>query len=425
MRIALIAYGCEPDKGSEVGVGWKWANEIAARGHDVVVFTHASQRQAIERVAPAASGNLSFRYHQNADWPLEHRNRAVHQWQYTVWQWSVMDLVSADRDGFDLVHFLTWGGVRMPVFGWRTSIPYVVGPVGGGEEAPLRYCAGLGTRIFLKECLRKLLNRCCLIDPMLWAGYRGAARIFAKTPESRDLVVRSARHKCDVLLEIGARDDLLAQPVRPRTSDDGPLKLIYVARLLYWKSPLTVTAVLAELLQRGFDVGLTMVGNGPERDRLSAALSALPQSRVRYFAQLPQPELFDLMREHDLALFPSLHDSSGNFVLESMSCGLPVVALALGGPRELLRNGGGSLVSVEGRSPTEVVHAMAEEIARLIGARSERTALAEEARARAAESTWPKVVGRLYEPLEKSFGRDASARSALDHDRFGPYQSEA
>ncbi|WP_354047696.1 glycosyltransferase family 4 protein [Bradyrhizobium sp. LB12.1] len=402
MRIALVAYGCEPNKGSEQGVGWTWAKEICARGHDVVVYTHGSQREAIERAPPLPG--VHFCYHQLGQGPLEHRNRAVHQLQYTLWQWSVMNRIvrDAEREPIDLVHFLTWGGVRMPVFGWRSSIPYIIGPVGGGEEAPLVYCLRLGVRVFAKEVVRKVLNRLCLIDPLLAIAYRHATQIYAKTSESRNLVVPSARHSCFVRSEIGAKEELLSIPL-PDTTDcsNRALRLVFVGRLLYWKCPLTVVAVYRELLRRGLMAELTIVGAGPEKERLLAAIRNLPpEGRVNYQDRLPQSELFALMQEQDLAMFPSLHDSSGNFVLESLSCGLPVLALALGGPRELLKSGGGLLVSVDGQDLQQVITAFVDHIQRLIRTRSELDALRQAARASARAHTWRDVVARVYAPLE-------------------------
>jgi glycosyltransferase involved in cell wall biosynthesis len=414
MRIALIAYGCEPGKSSEVGVGWRWASEILARGHEVVVYTHASQRQAIERDAASRIPGLSFVYHQVGNWPLEHSNRAIHQLQYTYWQWSVMSRVAKDgvERAFDLVHFLTWGGVRMPVFGWRTRVPYVIGPVGGGEEAPLQYCWGLGLRIYCKELLRATLNRWCLVDPILRAGYLRASRIYLKTSDSRKLIPAAARKRTKVSLEIGARSELLQKRIRiDRNRGGQPLRLIFVGRLLYWKSPLTVAAVYAEVLRRGVEAELTIIGAGPEQARLLAAIDNLPRSaRVRHEPYLPLAQLFDLMQEQDIALFPSLHDSSGNFVLESLSCGLPVVALSLGGPRELLGKGGGVLVSTEGRSPRQVIEAMADAIVRLAESPFELEKLRIDARAAALATAWPAPVTRLYEPLEQTFAqREAGA----------------
>jgi hypothetical protein len=39
MRILLSAFSCGPHRGSEEGVGWNWAVETAALGHEVIVLT--------------------------------------------------------------------------------------------------------------------------------------------------------------------------------------------------------------------------------------------------------------------------------------------------------------------------------------------------------------------------------------------------
>ena len=44
----------------------------------------------------------------------------------------------------------------------------------------------------------------------------------------------------------------------------------------------------------------------------------------------------ELYRRHHALLYPSLHDSSGNVVLEALFHGLPVVCLDLGGPAEIV-----------------------------------------------------------------------------------------
>lgn len=408
MRIALVAYGCQPHWGSEVGIGWSWAIGLVDRGHEVVVYTHGSQKEAIERNSMSRMQGLQFRFHQPGGWPLEHSNRAVHQVQYTIWQWLVMDRIKLDAtyQPFDLVHFLTWGGVRMPVFGWRMEVPYVIGPVGGGEEAPLSYCRSLGTRVFLKECLRKLSNRLCIIDPLLRKGYRHAKCVYAYTFESRKLVVASGAQNCEVKLPIGVKQELLNKPLRDRAdATNKPLRLIFVGRLLYWKCPLTVIAVYREVLQRGLDVELTIVGLGPEHSRLQMAMRTLPScARVKYEPMLPHNELLALLAEQDLAIFPSLHDSGGYFVLESMACGVPVLALALGGPKELLKNGGGILVQVERMKHKQAIIEFADHIQRLAHEESTLRNLREVARASAFLFTWPLPISRIYEQLEVLFG---------------------
>ena len=50
-RILISAYGCEPHKGSEQGVGWHWCLEIA-RTADIVVITRSNNRNAVEAAVP-------------------------------------------------------------------------------------------------------------------------------------------------------------------------------------------------------------------------------------------------------------------------------------------------------------------------------------------------------------------------------------
>jgi hypothetical protein len=47
-RIFLSAYACEPNKGSEPGVGWRWANGLASRVA-LHVLTRESNRDAIDK----------------------------------------------------------------------------------------------------------------------------------------------------------------------------------------------------------------------------------------------------------------------------------------------------------------------------------------------------------------------------------------
>ena len=50
-RIIVSAYGCEPGKGSEQGVGWNWVLQLA-KLTEVVVITRLNNRKAIEANLP-------------------------------------------------------------------------------------------------------------------------------------------------------------------------------------------------------------------------------------------------------------------------------------------------------------------------------------------------------------------------------------
>ena len=47
MNILISAYACEPNKGSEPGVGWNWAIELS-KHHNVWVITRDNNKSTIE-----------------------------------------------------------------------------------------------------------------------------------------------------------------------------------------------------------------------------------------------------------------------------------------------------------------------------------------------------------------------------------------
>jgi glycosyltransferase involved in cell wall biosynthesis len=97
---------------------------------------------------------------------------------------------------------------------------------------------------------------------------------------------------------------------------------------------------------------------------------------------------------HDAFLFPSLHDSSGNAVLEALSSGLPVVCIAAGGPAVLADPSCAFLVPPG--TPGETVNALADALARLaddtVLARSMVDAAVRRAR---QDFSWDRQVARM------------------------------
>ena len=61
VKILLSAYACEPNKGSEPEVGWKWATTLSKLGHEVHVITRLNNKENIENyLARNKISNLSF-----------------------------------------------------------------------------------------------------------------------------------------------------------------------------------------------------------------------------------------------------------------------------------------------------------------------------------------------------------------------------
>lgn len=114
------------------------------------------------------------------------------------------------------------------------------------------------------------------------------------------------------------------------------IKVVTVGRLVPWKKIDHLIEAIAECKE----TGLVVVGDGPERSRLEELVRARQLAERVYFAgQRSTAETLSLMAACDLFVLNSTYEGFPHVVLEAMSVGLPVVATAVGGTPELIRNG--------------------------------------------------------------------------------------
>jgi glycosyltransferase involved in cell wall biosynthesis len=238
------------------------------------------------------------------------------------------------------------------------------------------------------------------IDPLMRRTFSDAFLIFVKTKETAEAIPRAFQAKVRRALEIGcdgASDWTPRRDIRPSVEAAG-LGILHVGRFVHWKGAAFAIRAFADFIQRGGSGHLTMVGRGAEEKRLRKLAHKLGiADKIRWLGWLAQEDLFALYREHDVFLFPSLHDSSGNVVLEAISYGLPVVCLDLGGPSAILAGEAGIAVSVVDRSEAQVVTDMSEALKTL---QNDRVYLANEAQrslSRARRLTWRNAVQSVYQ----------------------------
>ncbi len=217
MRILLSAFSCAPHRGSEEGVGWNWAIETARLGHEVIALTQTWYRKEIE--AEVASGrvpaSLRFEFFM-PEWldrfqhkgvvlkleqPTQHLTHLI--WQILAYRY-VRPRLAAWR--IDLVHHITYSGIRHPTVMGRLPVPLVLGPVGGGERAPFALRRGFRWRGWLIDLARDLHTFLIRFDPITRRACADALVVYVKTEESRRALPARYRDKIAVHLEIGTRE---------------------------------------------------------------------------------------------------------------------------------------------------------------------------------------------------------------------------
>ncbi len=162
-KVLISAYACNPDRGSEWGVGWGWVKAISVY-HDLWVITDRDNRERVEKKIserPERYAQVHFHYLPRLSYPwLTKLWMPTRVWTYNLWQKEAarlaLDLHA--KIGFDLVHLVTFVGFRSPGLMWKMDIPFVWGPIGGMENTKWRFLPSMGVKGGLHFTARNLIN---------------------------------------------------------------------------------------------------------------------------------------------------------------------------------------------------------------------------------------------------------------------------
>lgn len=393
-RIAIVGHACSPYLGSEPGFTWKWSTHLA-RHHDVVCFCHPERRDDIEaELAARPIPNLRFVY-VAVDWRFDvwkpdagERGIRLH---YALWQRQVVREVMREhqRQPLDLVHHVSWGSLNQPPVLWKTGLPFVWGPVGGGQTWPTAFIEYAGSA--LHEHLRRFAVTAARCNPAIIRAARRADLIFATNRETADLVRRAGGRRVEILLDSGMT---VVDPAEyPRDRATGvPFTVLWAGRLEPRKGlPLALEA-MARLRDR--NVRLLVAGDGPQKSQIEQMLDSLQlRDRVTLLGQVPYREMSRLFAESDAFLFTSLRDSMGSVVLEAMSTGLPVIAMDHQGAAIAITDETGIKIPVT--TPPDAIGHIAAAIAKLADDPALRQRIRKALFEHAADNTWARRAEKM------------------------------
>ncbi len=104
-----------------------------------------------------------------------------------------------------------------------------------------------------------------------------------------------------------------------------------------------------EALARVDEVALVIAGDGPDRAALERRARELGlEERVRFLGAVPRDQVLRIFRAADASLLPSAWENFPHTVVEALAVGCPVIATAVGGVPEVVRDGVNGLLVAAG-----------------------------------------------------------------------------
>lgn len=241
-------------------------------------------------------------------------------------------------------------------------------------------------------------------DDLLREICREAEFVANETEFSRGLIAKLCPDSENKLHRVFNGMDLANFPPVATPPQNTVPRIVSTGRLIEFKGFHHLIAACATLKQRGLAFDCEIVGEGPWRGQLQAAIDAAGVGEcVRLTGALPQEEVFAKLRGCDIFALPCIVDRNGasdvfpTVILEAMASGKPVVSTKLAGVPEQIVDGVTGLMAPPGDEA-----ALAEALAKLLKSPELRAQFGAVARAR-LESEF--AIEHTVQPLHVLFAK--------------------
>jgi glycosyltransferase involved in cell wall biosynthesis/predicted metal-dependent phosphoesterase TrpH len=186
---------------------------------------------------------------------------------------------------------------------------------------------------------------------------------------------------------------------------DGTINVMYSGRITREKGIDLLAEAFVSARAREPRLHLVLAGGGPEQERLRERVGA---EHATFLGWLSGTDLARAYASADVFLFPSQTDTFGQVILEAQASGLPVIAVARGGPVSLIEH------RVSGLLCEADPDALAGAVVELTGSPLLRERLSSAGLAAVRTRTWERALRRLAEGYERVLLPDADlvARAA-------------
>lgn len=368
LKIFISAYACEPNLGSEIGVGWHWVLEMS-KYFDLWVLTRKSNQHTIEPWIEEHPeyNHIHFLYFDLPQWARFWKKglRGVRTY-YNIWQWCTDKIVkrTMQENDIQIFHHLTYGNVLWGVSSYGQKQFFIWGPVGGLETIPEEYITRYDRKEHMVERFRSLLTKTLRLN----TGYRKRCRngdlILCKTRETYDQIPNVSKGSAVLFTDVAVDVDAISSCEPSPDRDPELISYLAVGRLSGWRGFDLLLEAFSRAVKENKALRLTILGKGSDRDRLESLIDRLSlTSYVSLPGQVSMESYYQYLTDCDVVVNPSLKEGAVTTSFDSLSFGKPLICIDTGGYTRYFKDDYALVIPRTTRE--EVINALSDGILRM------------------------------------------------------------
>lgn len=332
MKVLLIAYACEPNKGSEPGVGWNWVISLS-KYVNLTVITRENNRNYIEQelLNNNLQDKIKFIYYDLFFLTkFKKLSQMTLKLYYFFWVKYLKNFIKKNNlaTNFDLVHFITLNTFLIPPPINKLGIKSIWGPIGGGIIGHHESFKKLSYISYLLETIRSIIIKIgseIIKKRKILDSYNRV--IFANFDTAKML----GKNNGTIELETGINSSNIS---RSNKIKNNKYITILFSGVLEPRKGLHLLLDALKIVQVNYR--LIVLGKGFFEKKFKKMVIDYKLKNVEFLGFVHYTKALSIYNVADIFVFPSLRDTSGNVVLEAMSQGLPTIAFDHHGMHDIL-----------------------------------------------------------------------------------------
>lgn len=327
----LQCYACNPNYGSERGLGFRYSLELSRHFEKTIIITENANVSDLKGMFASSADVIGIdvgEKYRSICWDKD-------DWRFYIgyrrWLKKAAEKILACAKPHDIVWQLSMIGFREPGYLWKHAGTSVIGPISGFRPFPLvgiKYLKFWNILFWYVKSIISLIQR---FSPRVYRAY-----------STYSYVLGSTYYDCNVILSLynekvfRVPDTAVVRVCDPsiRIPKNGRKTTIFLyTGLLIERKGLEV-AFQAFRLGNYSNYKILVIGDGECRKFLEAEFSDLP---IEFFGKIPFSEVEKFYDDCDFFLLPSFYDATTSVLMEALAHGVPVLAFDVNGPGDLIK----------------------------------------------------------------------------------------